>query len=364
MKIYLVGGAVRDSLLGHPIKERDWVVVGATPQEMLDLGYRPVGKDFPVFLHPTTHEEYALARTERKTAPGYKGFNFYAASDVTLEEDLQRRDLTINAMAQSPDGQIIDPFGGEQDLKNRLFRHVSPAFAEDPVRILRVARFSARFSDFNLHPDTLRLMQEMVQKGEVNALVAERVWQEWERALQESHPQKFFEMLDLSGALAILLPEFIGNTDGFKALERATQRAAPEIVRSAVLFYVLDAHSIRVIHQRYRLPKDHRDLALLVSSESPKYVELFHLHAESYLALLERLDALRRKERLDLFLSACEAIFDEAGDSKKSQLLCEAYMAAKSVNVQDLALSKLSGERIREELRQRQIRAISNRIYP
>ena len=195
MKMYLVGGAVRDELLGRPAGDRDWVVVGATPIEMLDAGFVPVGRDFPVFLHPQTHEEYALARTERKTAPGYHGFAFHAAPEVTLEDDLARRDLTINAMAREEDGTLVDPHGGQRDLAGRVLRHVSPAFAEDPVRILRLARFAARFHDFSIAPQTMQLMREMVGAGEVDALVAERVWQELSRGLMEARPSRMFEVL-------------------------------------------------------------------------------------------------------------------------------------------------------------------------
>ncbi|MBX9868265.1 MAG: multifunctional CCA addition/repair protein, partial [Burkholderiaceae bacterium] len=211
MKTYVVGGAVRDRLLGLPVQDKDYVVVGATPEIMLKQGYTPVGKDFPVFLHPKTHEEYALARTERKTAPGYKGFVFHADAAVTLEQDLIRRDLTINAMAEDENGVLIDPFHGQRDLQDRIFRHVSPAFAEDPVRILRIARFAARFSQppfaFSLAPETLSLMQSMVQAGEVDALVAERVWQEIARGLMEAKPSRMFEVLRACGALQRLLPE-------------------------------------------------------------------------------------------------------------------------------------------------------------
>jgi tRNA nucleotidyltransferase (CCA-adding enzyme) len=206
VKIYLVGGAVRDELLGLPVKERDHVVVGATPEEMVRLGFKPVGKDFPVFLHPKTHEEYALARTERKSGRGYKGFTVYASPDVTLEEDLRRRDLTINAMAKAEDGALIDPFGGKKDLEGGVLRHVSEAFAEDPVRILRVARFAARFG-FSIHPSTMRLMQQMVQAGEADFLVPERVWQEFARGLAEPHPEQMFEVLQRAGLLAKAFPE-------------------------------------------------------------------------------------------------------------------------------------------------------------
>ena len=207
LKAYVVGGAVRDRLLGLPVQDHDWVVVGAEPEDMLKLGFKAVGKDFPVFLHPQTREEYALARTERKNGQGYKGFSFHTSPDVTLEEDLIRRDLTINAIAEMPDGSLIDPYGGQRDLADRVFRHVSPAFTEDPVRILRIARFAARFSDFSVAPETLALMRSMVDAGEVDHLVAERVWQEIARGLMYARPSRMFEVLRQCGALARLLPE-------------------------------------------------------------------------------------------------------------------------------------------------------------
>jgi len=360
VKIYLVGGAVRDQLLGYPIKERDWVVVGATPQEMLALGYRPVGKDFPVFLHPTTHEEYALARTERKTGPGYKGFDFYASPEVTLKEDLQRRDLTINAMAQDTNGAIIDPYGGKKDLEARLLRHVSPAFLEDPVRILRVARFAARFADFQVHTDTWQLMQEMVHRGEVNALVAERVWQEWEKALQEDYPTRFFATLLECGALSILLPE-LKEAAGLAALQRAAEQHLSLPVRFAVLSHAWDATSIRAICQRYRIPKDYSELALLVWGNYADYGKVSALDAAARLSLLERLDAFRRPERLDLFLAACEILANDAKAAKQSQLLRTTYLAAKSISVGDLASQNRAGEDIRRILRERQIAAIEQK---
>ncbi|NCV63965.1 MAG: multifunctional CCA tRNA nucleotidyl transferase/2'3'-cyclic phosphodiesterase/2'nucleotidase/phosphatase, partial [Betaproteobacteria bacterium] len=207
MKTYLVGGAVRDALLGITGADRDWVVVGSTPESMVALGFTPVGKDFPVFLHPQTHEEYALARTERKTAPGYKGFVVHASPEVTLEEDLARRDLTINAMAQADDGSVVDPFGGQRDLQNKVLRHVTDAFREDPVRILRVARLAARYPDFSVAPQTMALMQDMVRAGEVNALVSERVWQELAKGLMAKQPSRLLQVLRECGALHVLLPE-------------------------------------------------------------------------------------------------------------------------------------------------------------
>lgn len=359
MEIYLVGGAVRDQLLGYPVTERDWVVVGATPQQMLDLGYKAVGKDFPVFLHPQTHEEYALARTERKTAPGYTGFQFYAAPDVTLEQDLQRRDLTINAIAQTHDGQLIDPYHGQQDLKDKILRHVSPAFAEDPVRVLRVARFAARFVNFTIHPDTLQLMQHMVQAGEVQALVAERVWQEWQRALQQPQPQRFFQVLADCGALPILFPEWSQPQTGLAALQRTAERGLPDMVRFAVLFYGLDKALIRELCQRYRVPRDYADLAILVATYLTDYQQAATFNAAELLQLLERLDAFRRPARLELFLLACEAITNTA-DTAASQQLRVAQLAAKAVKLDDLNLAEMGGEAVRDVLRQRQVEAIAS----
>lgn len=357
MQIYLVGGAVRDQLLGFPIKERDWVVVGATPQQLLDLGYKPVGKDFPVFLHPETHEEFALARTERKTGPGYKGFQVYAAPDVTLEQDLQRRDLTINAIARGITGKIIDPYHGQEDLQNRLLRHVSPAFSEDPVRILRVARFAARFADFTIHPDTQALMQHMVQQGEVNALVAERVWQEWQRALMEPHPEKFFSTLQNCGALAILLPEWQNNTLELHALMRATAQNAPALVRFAVLFYLLTPEQIRAICQRYRIPRDYMDLATLVAMHYQNYQNIGQLNVNQLLQLFEQLDAFRRPERISLYTAASAAI---ANTAQYTPQLQAAYQAAKSVTTKDLAIQHMAGEAIKQLLRERRLMAIQS----
>ena len=274
MKIYPVGGAVRDELLGLPVKDRDYVVVGATPEDMTRLGYSPVGKDFPVFLHPRTHEEYALARTERKTARGYKGFQVYAAPEVTLEQDLSRRDLSINAIARDERGRLIDPYGGAADLKRGVLRHVSPAFAEDPVRILRVARFAARFG-FKVAPATLRLMRAMVDAGEADALVAERVWQELAIGLMEAAPSKMFALLRRCGALARMLPELDAAwvqraqyARSQRALDRAAAQGHALEVRYAVLACALAGaaapeRALRCMSARLRAPADARDLALL-----------------------------------------------------------------------------------------------------
>ncbi|HEY4638190.1 MAG TPA: hypothetical protein VIH23_08005, partial [Burkholderiales bacterium] len=271
MKIYCVGGAVRDELLGLPVKDRDYVVVGATPEEMVSQGYKPVGKDFPVFLHPQTHEEYALARTERKTARGYHGFEFRAAPDVTLEQDLARRDLTINAIARDADGRIIDPFNGAADLKAGVLRHVSPAFAEDPVRILRVARFAARFG-FRIAPETMKLMREMAGNGEADALVAERVWQEVARGLMEAKPSRMFEVLRECGALARVMPEVDALWDdagaapeAMRALDAAAAAGATLPARFAALARSLYPLAVEALAGRLKAPADCRDLALLAA---------------------------------------------------------------------------------------------------
>ena len=285
MKSYIVGGAVRDELLGLPVQDRDHVVVGSTPEEMERLGFRPVGKDFPVFLHPRTHEEYALARTERKSGRGYKGFSVHAAPDVTLEDDLRRRDLTINAMARSEDGALIDPFGGKEDLESRVLRHVSEAFAEDPVRILRVARFAARFG-FEVAPETMRLMKEMVRSGEADYLVPERVWQEFSKGLGETHAERMFQVLEESGLRAKLLPEV-------KVLPRTFAGSVP--VRFALLAWFLDESQVTALCERLRAPNEVRELALLASRNRERFGTA--QSPDALLDLLKRTDAFRRPER-------------------------------------------------------------------
>ncbi|MDD5175135.1 MAG: multifunctional CCA addition/repair protein [Sterolibacterium sp.] len=342
MKIYTVGGAVRDELLGLKVVDRDYVVVGATPEEMLARGFRPVGKDFPVFLHPSTQEEYALARTERKTAPGYHGFVFHAAPEVTLEEDLARRDLTINAIAQAEDGTLIDPFNGRADLAAKLLRHVSPAFAEDPVRILRVARFSARFLDFTIAPETVALMQAIVASGEADHLVAERVWQELAKGLMEARPSRMFATLRECGALARLLPEIEAlygvpqradyhpeidtGVHVMMVIDLAANLGLPLPARFAALTHdlgkgvtpaeVLPRHTghetislalLRPLCQRLRVPSDCRDLAKLVARYHSEIHRVELLRPVTMVRLLERCDALRRPERFDAMLAACEA---------------------------------------------------------
>jgi len=341
MKAYVVGGAVRDGLLGEPVNDRDWVVTGASPQDMLDAGYLPVGKDFPVFLHPQTHEEYALARTERKTGPGYRGFEVYAAPDVTLEDDLVRRDLTINAIAQQEDGTLVDPHGGRRDLQAKVLRHVSEAFAEDPVRILRLARFAARWPGFSVAPETTALMQRMVADGEVDALVAERVWQELSRGLMERAPARMFEVLRSVGALARLMPELDAlfgvpqppahhpeidtGVHTLMVLDRSAATGQPLPVRYACLVHDLGKGTtraedlprhighegrgeklIRRVNERLRVPVDCGELALLTAREHTNIHASEKLNAAAIMRLLERCDAFRRPERFLQMLAACE----------------------------------------------------------
>jgi tRNA nucleotidyltransferase (CCA-adding enzyme) len=315
MKVYLVGGAVRDELLGLPVRERDWVVVGATPEQMERRGYRPVGRDFPVFLHPQTQEEYALARTERKSGPGYRGFITFYSPEVTLADDLRRRDLTINAMARSTDGELIDPYGGLSDLRARILRHVSPAFVEDPVRVLRVARFAARFAGlgFRIAPETLALMREMGARGEIDALVPERIWRETERALGESAPAVFFDSLRAADALHIVMPEVAQIWDGTDAAARAARAAlaaavaarADARVRFAAPLATLPPSTLGALCARLRVPNDYAELALVAARVLPllRAAE----DAETLLSALEAADALRRPERFELLLQVAAA---------------------------------------------------------
>lgn len=313
MKVYLVGGAVRDKLLGIPVKERDWVVVGATPEELLAQGYKPVGKDFPVFLHPDTHEEYALARTERKTGKGYTGFVFHADPSVSLEDDLKRRDLTINAMAEDENGKLVDPYHGRQDLENKCFRHVSDAFSEDPVRILRAARFAAKLPEFSVDPNTNQLMQDMVGNGEVDALVAERVWQEFQRALTEKNPCRFIDVLQDCGALAKLFPNLTPNGAGTQKLAGALTATQNPVIRFAILLHPLREEEITSLCSHYRAPTEYRDLARLVASNLQIYPSIAEQPAETILAFIKKTDALRRRERFQDFLIACELCAPSGG---------------------------------------------------
>ncbi len=387
----MVGGAVRDTLLGLALKERDWVVIGATPEQLTSQGYKQVGKDFPVFLHPKTHEEYALARTERKTAPGYHGFTVHAAPDVTLVEDLLRRDLTVNAIAQTTDGQLIDPFNGQQDLADRLLRHVSPAFSEDPVRILRVARFAARFAHlgFRVAPETNALMRDMVNAGEVDALVAERVWAETERALGEKTPTRFFEVLRHCGALEKLFPEIeclFGVPQPEKhhpeidtgvhtlmVLEQAARLSSDTRVRFVALVHDLGkgttpkdqwpkhiAHEergvplVEALCERLRIPKNYRELAVAVTRYHLHYHRAAELKPATLLKLFNAVDAFRRPERFELFLLACEA--DSRGRTgfedahfDQPDILRRTRDAAAAVTAKAL-MGKFTGAAIGEEL--------------
>ena len=402
MEIYLVGGSVRDKHLGLPVTDHDWVVVGATPEQMQALGYRQVGSDFPVFLHPETHEEYALARTERKTAPGYKGFAVHATPDVSLEEDLRRRDLTINAMAETPAGELIDPFGGRADLENRVLRHVSPAFAEDPVRILRLARFAARFADlgFRVAEETLALMRTMVAAGEVDALVPERVWTELVRALGEMRPSRFFEILRSCGALARLLPE-IDRLFGVPqpvehhpevdtgvhtmlVVDQAARLSADAEVRFAALVHDVgkgitpqddwprhiehEARGVPLVEAlcaRLKAPNEFRELAVLVTRYHLHYHRAAELRPATLLDTLQALDAFRRPERFEQFLLACEA--DARGrpgyeqrDFAQPRILRAAHAAAAPISAARLTEQGLQGAAIGEALRRLRIAAIAS----
>ena len=403
MNVFLVGGAVRDRLLGRPSGDRDWVVVGATPEAMGAAGYLPVGRDFPVFLHPRTHEEYALARTERKTGPGYHGFVFRTGPEVTLEDDLSRRDLTINAMAQAEDGTLVDPWGGQADLAARVLRHVGPAFAEDPVRILRLARFAARFADFSVAPETLALCRAMVEAGEVDALVPERVWQELSRGLMEARPSRMIEVLRDCGALARLLPEV-------DALIGVPQRADyhPEIDTGVHLMMVLDmaerlgtalpvrfaclthdlgkattpadilprhlgheGRSVKLLGPlaaRLRVPVECRELAELVAREHGNLHASASFGAEALVRLFDRCDAWRRPERFEQALQACECdargrLGFEERPYPQADRLRGALAAARAVDsgaVSAEALARgLKGPAIGQALQQARIAAVA-----
>lgn len=344
MKIYLVGGAVRDKLLGLPVKERDWVVVGATVADMLKQGFKQVGKEFPVFLHPKTGEEYALARMERKVEAGYKGFAFDASPLVTLEEDLLRRDLTINAMAEDQDGTIIDPYGGQKDLEQRVLRHVSLAFTEDPVRILRVGRLLARYASlgFKIAPETITLMQQMTAAGEVDALVAERVWKELERALAEKNPEQFFTALAAAGALPKLFPAVSLDGPGMQALNRATALSTDTAVRLAALLHAFPDPKISInqLATRYRLPNAYLELAKLTAYHHQTALKAQQLTSEPLLSLFSALDIYRRDDRFQQFLLACSAISPTTFDRK---WLNSAAQAAKQVDIQSLLATGLEG---------------------
>jgi tRNA nucleotidyltransferase (CCA-adding enzyme) len=403
MKSYVVGGAVRDELLGLAVKDHDWVVVGATPEEMVKRGFRPVGKDFPVFLHPKTQEEYALARTERKTAPGYHGFVFHTAPDVTLEEDLVRRDLTINAIARADDGTLTDPFGGQADIRDRIFRHVSGAFAEDPVRILRLARFAARFADFSVAPETLALMRQMVEQGEVDALVPERVWQEVARGLMEATPSRMLAVLRDCGALARIMPELDAlwgvpqpalhhpeidtGVHMMLVVDYAASRGFELAVRFAALMHDLGkgatpaeswpAHHghegmglklVEALCKRLKVPNDCRELALMTAREHGNVSRAEILRANTIVNLFERCDAFRKPQRFGQMLLASECDFrGRGGDGDDFRTrpypqgphLLAALAAARAVNAGEVAGRYADQpERIKDAVHAARVRAV------
>lgn len=402
MEIYCVGGAVRDALLGLPVQDRDYVVVGATPEQMVAQGYRPVGKDFPVFLHPVTHEEYALARTERKTARGYKGFQVYAAPDVTLEQDLARRDLTINAIARDQTGDLIDPYGGVADLKAGVLRHVSAAFVEDPVRILRVARFCARFPQFTVAPETLALMRAMVDNGEVDALVPERVWQELAKGLMEATPSRMFLALRECGALARILPEIdvlfgVPQPPQYHpeidtglhvmlVVDDAAKRGHGLSVRFAALMHDLGKGStpsellprhhgheergvelVRELCRRIKVPNDCRDLAVIATRFHGKAHRAGEMRPDTIMRLLQDTDALRQPRRFEDFLLACEC--DVHGRTGLEQLpypqagkLRESLKAAQAVDAGAIAARYDTPDAIRDAVFQARLEAVKKAL--
>ena len=401
MQVYLVGGAVRDALLGLQVKERDYVVVGSTREELLRLGYREVGRDFPVFLHPDTHEEYALARRERKIAPGYRGFTVEFGPEVTLEEDLARRDLTINAIAQASDGALVDPFGGKRDVESRVLRHVSAAFIEDPVRVLRLARFGARLTPlgFRIDPETMSLMRSMVARQEVDALVAERVWQETEKALQEPAAGTFFKVLRECGALARIYPELDAlfgvpqppqwhpeidtGVHTLMVLDQAVKLSPETRVRFAALVHDLgkgatppaewpshrghEERSVALIESlaaRLRIPGDYRELALIVARYHGLVHRAFELKPKTVVNFLEHSDAIRRPERFEHALLACEA--DSRGRSgwetrsyPQRDYLLAARTAAASIKPSASEIAARSGPQIAEQLHRRRLEAVA-----
>jgi tRNA nucleotidyltransferase (CCA-adding enzyme) len=402
MQVYLVGGAVRDELLGIPVKERDWVVVGGSREDLERLGYREVGRDFPVFLHPQTHEEHALARRERKVAPGYRGFSVEFGPEVTLEEDLSRRDLTVNAIARAADGTLVDPFGGVRDLESRLLRHVSPAFVEDPVRVLRVARFAARFAPlgFRVAPETLSLMREMAAHGEIDALVPERVWQETAKALHEPAASEFFRVLRECGALARIYPELDAlfgvpqpprwhpeidtGVHTLMVLDQAVRLSAAVPIRFAALVHDLGkgttpasewpAHHgheersvamIEALAARLKIPGECRDLAVIVARHHGTVHRAFELKPSTILELLERSDAIRRPERFAAALLACEAdargrLGLEGEPYPQREYLLTAQSAAAAVKPSAEELASPAGANIAEHLRRRRLEAIKS----
>lgn len=362
MQIYKVGGAVRDRLLDRTVSDVDWLVVGATVEQMQALGYRPVGADFPVFLHPKTGEEYALARTERKSGRGYGGFTFHASPKVTLEEDLVRRDLTINAMAEDASGQLHDPYHGKADLDNRLLRHVSPAFAEDPLRVLRVARFAARYAPlgFKVADETLALMRQIAASGELQALTAERSWKEIERALMEAEPQVFIEVLRSCAALEELMPELVHGPDTLAALRQAARHQQPLTVRWACLLRGLEPASVKALNQRFKAPRECQELAVLVGEFAEKADQALTLAPEQLLEILQRFDIYRRPQRFEEFIGACEmaALGHGQPSYPQADYLRGAAAAARAVDVKPLVEQGLTGQGLGEALKGERLKAL------
>lgn len=401
MQTYLVGGAVRDKLLGIPVKDRDWVVVGATPEEMVDKGFKAVGKDFPVFLHPETKEEYALARTERKSGKGYKGFTFHTSPDISLEDDLQRRDLTINAIAEDDKGNLIDPYGGEADLKQGMLRHVSAAFVEDPLRVLRIARFAASLG-FKIAPETTRLLKEISESDELDALVAERVWIEMEKALSGKYPARFILVLRSCNALGKLFPEIEAlfgvpqpreyhpeidtGLHTIMSLNQSVRLTDDTMIRFATLVHDLgkatspekelphhhghEARGVKIIDKlcrRYRIPNKYHELASCVSKFHLDCHRIQEMKAETILKKLEQLDAFRRPERFAQFLVACEA--DARGragfedrDYPQAKYFMTALKTANEVDVKSLQEQGIEGKALGEEIKKQRVQNIKQMI--
>ncbi len=380
MQIYLVGGAVRDKLLGYLNYDKDWVVVGATPQQMLDQGFKPVGKDFPIFLHPQTREEYALARTERKVGPGYTGFTFYTAPEVGLEEDLRRRDLTINAMAEDAQGKLVDPFNGREDLRQKKLRHISPAFGEDPVRILRVARFCARYDHlgFTVAPETQMLMRQMVTSGEVDHLVPERIWKELGRALTEKHPEAFIRTLRECGALERIMPELNQLFETAPAdapnrethcgkltlavIQQACALSESSEVRFAALTCLLNSTSIHTLCERLAVPKQHRNLAVAVAENYHQCQRVGELDAATIIQTLQTLDAFRRPEKFSRYLLCCKALGLAQGFTNYPQApyFQGALDTCLKVTAKSVMQDGFRGKQLGDELRRRRIIAIEH----
>ncbi|CAN4275063.1 PcnB tRNA nucleotidyltransferase/poly(A) polymerase [Methylophilaceae bacterium] len=375
MQVYLVGGAVRDELLGLAVKDKDYVVVGSTPAAMLAAGYKSVGKDFPVFLHPQTHDEYALARTERKVAQGYKGFVMQASIDVTLEEDLARRDLTVNAIAKDAQGQLIDPYKGCADLHAKIFRHVSPAFAEDPVRILRAARLAARFPEFTVAAQTNQLMQQMVAAGEVDALVAERVWQELAKGLMEQQPSRLFEVLQACGAMARILPELAAlwerEPDSARTLLQRINHAAQQQqilpVRFAVLMLAgqLNADQLKSLSMRLKVPNDSKELAQLLHKFHGLWPQILTMSAQQILDFLMAMDAIRQPYRLTDYLSAVRCYYGDLAAEASCQpslVLHKALSAALGIDAGAIAHACSETSQIKQAVYAARLQAVSQSL--